>query len=314
MITYEEFLSLIEEQVSESAEDDYTVRIVPVRKNNGVMLDSMLISRPGDMVCPNIYLNALYDCYQSGMSIPGIADRILKQYRKSMPSEAFDVEELLSRDAVCGNVVYRVINRSRNKDILNDIPHRDFLDLSLVYYVMVRSNQIGDGAVLVHREHQRLWGISDEELDQAARENTRRLLPPDVVGIAKMLGELSEKDGASESREEEDNTDRGGESGEEEFREVPMYVLTNSSRQFGACYMADKAVLNELARREDDDLYILPSSVHECMIVPCRYEEDPEDLGKMVREINRTEVDAEEFLSDSVYHYDRIMDRVEIAA
>lgn len=314
MITYKEFLSLIEEQVSESIEDDYTVRIVPVRKNNGVMLDSMLISRPGDMVCPNIYLNALYDCYQSGMSIPGIADRILKQYRKSMPSEAFDVEGMLNPDSVRSNVVYRVVNSSMNRELLKGVPHRDFLDLSLVYYVMVRSDQIGDGAVLVHREHQRLWGISDEELDQAARENTRRLLPPDIMGIDKMMGELSEEIGINLCVKEEDNTDRGGESGEEEFREVPMYVLTNSSRQFGACYMADKAVLNELARREDDDLYILPSSVHECMIVPCRYEEDPEDLGKMVREINRTEVDAEEFLSDSVYHYDRIMDRVEIAA
>ena len=46
LITYEEFLSLIEEQVSELAGDEYTVRIVSVRRNNSVMLDSMLISKP----------------------------------------------------------------------------------------------------------------------------------------------------------------------------------------------------------------------------------------------------------------------------
>ena len=264
MITYDEFLSLIEEQVSELAGDEYSVRIIPVRRNNGVMLDSMLITKPGDMICPNIYLNAFYDCYQEGMSIPAAAERIMIQYRSTMPGVRIDIEELLSRDAVCGNVVYRVVNRSRNEDILKDIPHRDFLDLSLVYYVIVRNDQIGEGAVLVHREHQKLWKISDDELDLAAKENTRRLLPPDVVSIAKMLGELSEK--------------------------------------------------METGTKEDDDLYILPSSVHECMIVPYRYEDDPEDLGKMVREINRTQVDEEEFLSDCVYYYDRVLDRVEIAA
>ena len=309
MITYEEFLSLIEEQVSELAGDEYTVRIVSVRRNNSVMLDSMLISKPGDMICPNIYLNSLYDYYQEGMSIPRIADWVLTQYHKAMPAEKLDVEELLSRDAVCGNVVYRVINRSRNKDILKDIPHRDFLDLSLVYYVLVRDEQIGDGAVLIHREHQRMWEISDEELDQAARQNTRRLLPPDVVSIAKMLGELSEKmehrTCTTEDEPEAEDISAG---------ETAMYVLTNSMRQFGACYLADTEVLDEFARKEEDDLYILPSSVHECMIVPCRYESDPEDLGRMVREINRTQVDEEEFLSDCVYYYDRQLGKVDIAA
>jgi hypothetical protein len=309
LITYDEFLSLIEEQVSELAGDEYNVRIVPVRRNNGVMLDSMLITKPGDMICPNIYLNAFYDCYQEGMSIPAVAERIMIQYRSTMPGGRIDIEELLSRDAVCGNVVYRVVNRSRNEDILKDVPHRDFLDLSLVYYVIVRNDQIGEGAVLVHREHQKLWKISDDELDLAAKENTRRLLPPDVVSIAKMLGELSEKmetgtytgsDGPGDEDSGEENT--------------PMYVLTNSCRQFGACYLADNSVLSKLAEKEDDDLYILPSSVHECMIVPYRYEDDPEDLGKMVREINRTQVDEEEFLSDCVYYYDRVLDRVEIAA
>ena len=309
MITYEEFLSLIEEQVSELAGDEYTVRIVSVRRNNSVMLDSMLISKPGDMICPNIYLNSLYDYYQEGMSIPRIADWVLTQYHKAMPAEKLDVEELLSRDAVCGNVVYRVINRSRNKDILNDIPHRDFLDLSLVYYVLVSSDLIGDGAVLVHKEHQRMWKISDEELDRAARENTRRLLPPDVVDIARMLSELSEKMEHRECAREDEPEAEGMIAGE-----TAMYVLTNSRRQFGACYLADTEVLDEFARKEDDDLYILPSSVHECMIVPCRYESDPEDLGRMVREINRTQVDEEEFLSDCVYYYDRQLGTIDIAA
>ena len=305
MITYHEFLEQIREQVSELVEDEYTVRIMPVRRNNGVVLDSMMIAKPGDQVCPNIYLNQLYKWHQGGMSIPCIAERILMQYREAVPDESFDIGTLLSRESVCRNIVYRVVNSLRNKDLLEEVPHRDFLDLSLVYYILIRGTQIGDGAVLVRREHQKMWELDDEELDLAARENTEKLLPADILSISEMMEELSRQIGNSTYSELET---------EEVCRESPMYVLTNRDRQFGACYVANTGVLSELARREEDDLYILPSSVHECMIVPVRCGQDPEELGEMVREINRTQVDAEEFLSDSVYRFNREMNQVEIAA
>ena len=177
MITYSEFLNRIKEEVSDLVEDGYTVQIVPVRRNNAVMLDSMLIARPGDLICPNIYLNTLYEWHREGMSIRRIADRILMQYRQALPDGALDVEGLLSRDRVCGNIVYRVVNRFRNRDLLDEVPHRDLLDLSLVFYILVKNAVIGDGAVMVRREHQKLWGMSDEELDHAARTNTPVLLP-----------------------------------------------------------------------------------------------------------------------------------------
>ena len=93
-----------------------------------------------------------------------------------------------------------------------------------------------------------------------------------------------------------------------------MYVLTNTDRQFGACYMTDTKLLESVAQMEQDDLYILPSSIHECMIVPSRWENDAEGLGEMVREINRTQVAEEEFLSDCVYYYSRASGQVEIAS
>ena len=315
MITYSEFLNRVKEEVSNLVEDGYTVQIVPVRRNNAVMLDSMMIARPGDRICPNIYLNTLYEWHREGMSIPRIADRILMQYRKAVPDRALDVEKLLSRDMVCGNIVYRVVNRSLNRDLLDEVPHRDILDLSLVYYILVRNAVIGDGAVMVRREHQKLWEMSDDELDLAARNNTPALLPPQIMSMEEMLGELGVISGDLSAAEpgEEDSSHRGSED-REECHDSPIYVLTNSARQFGACYMARKDILGSLAQKEEDNLYILPSSVHECMIIPVHFGQDPEDLGAMVREINRTQVDAEEFLSDSVYYYDRERDYLEIAA
>lgn len=315
MITYSEFLNRIKEEVSDLVEDGYTVQIVPVRRNNAVMLDSMMIARPGDRICPNIYLNTLYEWHREGMSIRRIADRILMQYRQAVPDGALDVEGLLSRDTVCGNIVYRVVNRFRNRDLLDEVPHRDLLDLSLVFYILVKNAVIGDGAVMVRREHQKLWGMSDEELDHAARTNTPVLLPPQLMSMEEMLGELGAIHGHfPEAENGEEDSGQDNPENMEDCHDSPIYVLTNTDRQFGACYMARKDILGSLAAKEADNLYILPSSVHECMIIPVRFGQDPEDLGAMVREINRTQVEAEEYLSDSVYYYDRQTDRLEIAA
>ena len=84
-----------------------------------------------------------------------------------------------------------------------------------------------------------------------------------------------------------------------------MYVLTNRTRQFGACYLADKEVLSEIAGKLNSDLFLLPSSVHECMVVSADYWEDPESLADMVREINRTQVSRDEYLADTVYRFCR---------
>ncbi|MBQ7925064.1 MAG: hypothetical protein IJ335_02090, partial [Lachnospiraceae bacterium] len=55
--------------------------------------------------------------------------------------------------------------------------------------------------------------------------------------------------------------------------------------------------------------YILPSSVHEVILLKDDGEESPSKLQEMVREINQCEVDPTEVLSDSIYHYD-IADKV----
>ena len=222
-----------------------------------------------------------------------------------MPEGSVDIGAMMNRETVCKNTVYRVINTSRNRDILEDIPHREFLDLSLVYYTLIRNSLIGEGAVLIHREHQKMWGLSDEEIERAAQENTKTLLPYELLSISEMIGELSK---SLDNRTYSDlDTDRVS-------RYSPLYVLTNKDRQFGAFYLTDKHILNTIAEAQDDNLYILPSSVHECIVLPERYEEDPEDLSDMVMEINRTQVPEEAFLSDSVYYYDRIIDEIDIAA
>ncbi len=305
-MTYEDFLEAIQIEVGSRVEDACTVRVAQVRKNNGVMMEGLTILRPGEPVSPNIYLNPLYERYRKGTDIEQIADQILEQYRAFLDNSAKDtgmLRDLMSSETVLKNVVYRLINTDRNKDLLEEIPHKEFLDLSLAYYVLVRESGIGSGAVLVKKEHLERLGISEEQLDLAARANTPDLLPPQIVNLSKILDTFMFELGLKDTIE--DPKERGS---------SPMFVLSNSERQFGACYMTNRKVLREFAGELEEDLYILPSSVHECMLIPASFGETPENLTAMVRDINRTQIEPQDFLSDNVYLYCRSTDRVEIAA
>ena len=68
------------------------------------------------------------------------------------------------------------------------------------------------------------------------------------------------------------------------------------------------AILNDTARQEIaeklGDFYVLPSSIHEVMIVPKSTGRSLEELELMVRSVNSSEVEPDEVLSDHVYEYD----------
>lgn len=304
-MNYSCFMKEITQRVREQVPEDCTVEVKPVRKNNGLMLESMLICRPQDTVSANIYLNQIYERYLDGMTLDQAVEEILSVWSSAMPAMQVDADDLLSPDIIKSQVVYRLINYDKNGDFLRDVPHKEVLDLALVYYVMVHDEKMGDGAIMVGNHFLEYYGVTQEELDEAAKVNTAKLLPADFIRISDLLREFGEKTGAFSYPEI---------TLEEESEWSPLYVLTNKARQYGAYYMTDTEVLKRIAGILDSDLFLLPSSVHECMVVPVDNWEDPENLASMVREINQTQVSEDEYLSDSVYHYDRKNGNLMIAA
>ena len=88
------------------------------------------------------------------------------------------------------------------------------------------------------------------------------------------------------------------------------YILSNKSRTNGAVYLASSEVMEKISRLFPDGIYLLPSSVHEILVLPkgkdgLWREKTPFELGEMVREVNRTSVEREEILSDRIYEYDK---------
>ena len=83
-----------------------------------------------------------------------------------------------------------------------------------------------------------------------------------------------------------------------------MWIVTNEEKKFGAATMLYDDVLHKIARRMHSDLFILPSSVHETIAVSVSIG-DAKALAEMVNEINMSQVDLADRLSNQVYHYDR---------
>ncbi len=165
------------------------------------------------------------------------------------------------------------------------------------------------------------WGIDKELLYKTAEENCSRLLPAAIQGISELMREVVINNIKMKAQENENCNDPGFiermadellEQMADAHSQVPMYVLSNEQRYYGAACLLYKDVLKKFAQEQGADIYILPSSVHETILLPDRGIENPDELRRMVREVNDTQLSPEEVLSDSVYYYDRESGKVSL--
>lgn len=186
-----------------------------------------------------------------------------------------------SKEFVRDNLYYRLVGREENSALLQEIPHRNYLNLALVYYWRVYEETEQIGSILMTRGQMEHYQWTEEELWRYAKINTPRLFPAEIRGIREVLGDLFLQD-----------------------EELPMLILSNNRGVNGASCILYQGVLEELAEKLREDYYVLPSSVHEVIAVPDR-QASQEQLYEMVCSINRTHLSKEEVLSDAVYFYSR---------
>jgi len=181
-------------------------------------------------------------------------------------------------------------------------PWRQVCNLALVcYYTVQQSPFYGKASILVKNEHLQKWDITDKELFAEAIVNTPVRYPVSIEPIE----ELIFRNWADEKKErllEELKADR---------IQIPLFVLSNRQRMQGAVCMFYPGVLRKFAGRIGRNLYILPSSVHEVLLLPDQGDKDSQELLQMVTEINENCVADCEILADSVYYYRRETDRIE---
>lgn len=284
-MNYEEFLAYMRKNIRESLDENTQVEIRRVVKNNAVALDGVLILEPGHRIAPTIYLNSFYEEYRAGKSLSGILSEVLDTYRKNRVEQNPELSFFSSFSEISGKIALRLVNYERNREQLRDLPHRRFLDLAAVCYYAFEHEAFGSGTIQICRSHLDVWEVSEKELLENATENTLKLFSWSLQSMEELLREFGVHSAAGP--------------------EIPMYVLTNRARRLGAAVILYDEVLRSVGEILGSDFFILPSSIHECIVVPAGIGFAREELSAMVREINREHVAPEEVLSGSAYYYSR---------
>lgn len=274
----------------------YHVERRKVRKNNGIVMEALLVFSRDQNLAPTIYLNSFLEAYRLGMPFQEIVKKALTVIGESKARGSVDMDFFRFFDKVRDRICYRLIGRKGNEGMLEEVPHIEFLDLALCFFYSYQDEILGEGAVLVHESHMQMWGAATAELMKLAECNTPRLYPWKKRSMESMLAELSCEDGAQG----------------EISPGMPMSVLSNDRGIYGAACVVYPGVLEAIGAEKGAGFYIIPSSIHEVILLEDSGGEDSQALRQTIEEVNRTQLAPEEILSDNLYYYDFFEKRIKI--
>lgn len=289
---YKEFVEYIKMNAGYIAGEGGNITINHVIKNNGCEMDGLVIMEKGKDIAPTIYLDSFYELYTNGENIKNIIRQIEVIYEQNKNNVTFDVNILKHFDTIKDKIVYKVVNYRSNEKLLEQVPHKRILDLAVVFYCLLDNEYGRSATALIYNNNLKNWNVTIDDVYKAALKNTPDLLHSKISSMAALF----EKCGVNVDGEEVDLKD---------YVPSDMYVLTNESKLNGAACILYENVLYDFAQKLGADLYILPSSVHEVILLPKLSMFEKDELVNMVKEINTEGVAADEVLSDHVYEYNR---------
>lgn len=281
-LSFKDFVEEVEKTVRERVDGE--VRVEEVHKNNGVKLQGLVIVEKDINTSPTLYLDGYYRDLYLKTNFEFTVERILQDYEKNKITKVFEFSSLKDEEYVKPLIRMRLINYEKNKDMLKETPHRQFMDMAVIYEIEINVPEIGKGSIIVRNKILDLWCYTEQDLYNFAMENTK-----DDYSINNMSEILKELAGLDEC----------GDCG------ISMQVISNKSKTFGATAMLHKDVLmkaKEVVGTEK--IIIIPSSVHELIVVGYTDEEDTERFNSMVNCVNENEVEQVDVLSNHIYVFD----------
>ena len=289
MMDFKEFQNQILQEAKECMWG-IEVGIQPVEKLQGESYTGLSLKPNGSPVAATLNLDAVYNqMIKQDKSFQEVADSLISHATDilvDMPK--IDVNSLTNYDQMKNTLVVQVIPTDRNADMLANIPHKDIEDISLVYRMQIEQNENGTSSVLVTNAMLENYGITQEQLHQDAMDAAVINNPATFRSMNEVLSELM---------------------GMPMDMMPPMdgpqlFVASVEGSLNGAGVIAYPDFMEQVADQVGGDFFILPSSVHEVLVVPDDGSIDRCDLENMVREVNASEVELKDQLSDNVYHYD----------
>lgn len=298
-MNFEEFLSAVMNELQRKLGDEYKMEKQTLRGMNNSIKHSLMLVKSGINVHPLVPMDKWYQHYTLHCGdISEIAEKICEICRNHICIRK-DISEFIQWDSAKNNIRVKVINTEKNRDFLNEVPHRKYLDLSQIYYVILQDTGLEENmAFQIRNEHMAFWGVSESLLHDTAWGN----MGNHDVDFRKMSDVLDSL------------LDESGMKPVDGIGDMPVYILGSKSGQNGAIYMCDEEMLREIGGFLKGDFWLLPSSVHEVLVIPKLWMEDNlMELARAVSEVNDSELEPEEILSYHVYYYNTTLGKMMIA-
>lgn len=276
-----EFVEALKENLSERG-NDVDVKVSTVEKMNQ-SYEAITITPEGSNIGMNMNLEVFAEAYESGVPFNEIVEQVtnkVEAHLADMPT--FDVQSLTDYEQMKDKLAMEVVAADRNADLLAKVPHQEMEDMAVVYRFVMESDENGRASILVSNDLLDKMGVTPEQLHADALENAPELRPAVIKGMSEVMMDMMGED-AHEMF------------GIDEFpQDEMMYVATVPDKISGAGVIAYQEFMDQAAEKLGGDFYILPSSIHEVLLVKDDGAVNFNDLKSMVEDVNATQVAPEE--------------------
>ena len=299
---FDEFKEAVVSKIREFLPETFAnadVRLNVVTKNNDLQLTGLVINAGNSNVAPTIYLESFFDAYEKGEDINEILRKIADTRVTHEFGDNFEVGEITDFERCKGKIVPRLIGKKWNNELLRTRPYKEAADLAITYCIMLGEDDNGTMSVPITNDLMISWGVTVDDLHELAITNMEDITPFEFALMSSVIGHMLLDEFPQDMTEEEKEqalSDFG-------FMDEAMFVLTNRQKMYGAAALLSKSTMTDIIKKIGKDFFILPSSVHEVLVVPATPDMEALMLKNMVCEVNETQVSPEDRLSDSVYIY-----------
>ena len=287
-MNYQQFIKIVKNRVALKLHENITLQVHTALKNNSKERIGLTITDKNINISPTIYLEEYYKQFQEGMPLSHIVESIIEVYHEVKFEHNWNIQTVKDFDLMRSKIAYKLILENKNELLLQSMPYVAYLDFAIIFYILFEIDESGTATIPITHELMQIWEVTLDDIQKHAFRNAPELLPAVFKPMKVVIDELL-----------------GTQLRDEESSEELMFVLTNSLKSFGAACILYDGMLDEISSQLGENFYILPSSIHEMIIIPESNSPTREHLDEMLTDVNQTHVADEEVLAERVYYYDR---------
>ncbi len=291
MMDFKEFTDKLEQDLKVALEDGplgASIKRHEMEKMQGQSYTALTVMPADKNVGININVDVLYEQMQYGASYQNVLSHALNQATAFVQdSPQFDVSSITDYEQTKSKLFVEVVGAERNAAMLEKLPHVQIEDMAMVYRIQIAEKDGEIASTLVTNQLMATMGVTADQLHQDALANSVEMKPVKVQKLSEMLAEMTEVPVEII-----------------ESSTPPVFVVTNEDKIKGASALFYPDTMEQLSKEVGGDFFVLPSSIHEVLVMPDTGDMSAEELKEMVTSINVDVVDPADILTDQVYHFD----------